>query len=114
MKKSLDGAILERLREAAEERGDAPGEIAKIKVAPFTIHDIRRTVATGMAEIGVLPHIVEAALNHVSGAKAGVAGTYNRAKYLPEKKAALERWASHVAGLVNKSNDNVVQMKKRT
>jgi integrase len=49
------------------------------KLAPWTLHDLRRSVATGMAELGVAPHIVEAVLNHVSGHKAGVAGVYNRA-----------------------------------
>jgi integrase len=66
----------------------------------WRIHDLRRTCATQMAELGVQPHVIEAALNHVSGAKAGVAGTYNRAAYAAEKKAALERWAAHVEGLV--------------
>ena len=55
-----------------------------------------------MAEIGVPPHIVEAALNHISGHKGGVAGIYNRAAYAAEKQAALERWASHVVGLVDR------------
>jgi integrase len=64
--------------------------------APWRIHDIRRSVATHMAEIGVLPHIVEAILNHVSGHKAGVAGTYNRAKYLDEARDALDRWAKWI------------------
>ncbi len=54
-----------------------------------------------MAELGIQPHIVEAVLNHVSGHRAGVAGTYNRAAYAAEKKAALDRWAAHVARLVN-------------
>lgn len=67
----------------------------------WRIHDLRRTCATQMAELGVQPHVIEAALNHVSGAKAGVAGTYNRAAYAAEKKAALERWAAHVKGLVS-------------
>src|SRR5206468_1004171 len=53
-------------------------------LAPWRIHDIRRTVATGMAEIGVQPHIIEAVLNHRGGHKAGVAGVYNRATYGPE------------------------------
>src|SRR5262249_18458842 len=48
---------------------------------PWVLHDLRRTTATGMADIGIAPHIVEAVLNHVSGARAGVAGTYNRALY---------------------------------
>jgi integrase len=60
----------------------------------WVLHDLRRTAATGMAEIGIDPQIVEAVLNHVSGAKAGVAGTHNRAAYAAQKKAALERWAA--------------------
>jgi integrase len=70
------------------------------QVEGWRLHDIRRTVATGMAEIGVAPHIVEAVLNHVSGAKAGVAGVYNRAVYAREKAAALEAWGAHVMALV--------------
>jgi integrase len=69
-------------------------------VAPWRFHDLRRSCATGMAEIGIAPHIVEAVLNRISGAKASVAGIYNRAQYATEKKAALERWAGHVALLV--------------
>lgn len=49
--------------------------------------------------LGVLPHIVEAILNHVSGHRAGVAGIYNRARYAAEMREALERWAEHVAAL---------------
>jgi hypothetical protein len=49
-----------------------------------------------MMELGVLPHIVEAILNHVSGHKAGVAGIYNRAKYTDEMREALARWANHL------------------
>ena len=68
-----------------------------------------------MAEdLKVPPHIVEAALNHVSGAKAGVAGTYNRALYLEERKAALERWATHVEGIVTGKPANVVSIGKRS
>jgi integrase len=66
----------------------------------WRIHDIRRSVATGMAELGILPHIIEAILNHVSGHKAGVAGVYNKAKYLEEMRSALETWATHVGELV--------------
>ena len=73
---------------------------AAVKTAPWRLHDLRRTCATGMAEIGVAPHVVEACLNHVSGAKSGVAGVYNRAQYAAEKRAALERWAAHVEGMV--------------
>ncbi|MHB0772917.1 tyrosine-type recombinase/integrase [Bradyrhizobium sp. 1.27L] len=66
----------------------------------WTVHDLRRSAATAMADrLGVLPHIVEAILNHVSGHRAGVAGVYNRARYAAEMREALERWAEHVATL---------------
>jgi integrase len=74
-------------------------------LAAWTLHDIRRTVATRMADLGVMPHIVEAVLNHVSGSKAGVAGTYNRSLYEPEKRKALELWAKHVEGCVARAFD---------
>jgi integrase len=80
--------------------------------ADWTLHDLRRTVATHMGEqCGVLPHIVEAALNHISGAKAGVAGVYNHALYANEVRAAFEAWGRYVEGLVNgraPAGDNVV------
>lgn len=82
-----------------------------MQIPAWRLHDLRRTCATGMAEIGIAPHIVEAVLNHISGARAGVAGTYNRAIHAPEKRAALERWAVHIAGLVEgRGSDNVVRM----
>jgi integrase len=70
-------------------------------VPPWRIHDLRRSAATHMAEIGVMPHIVEALLNHVSGYKASVAGVYNRALYSAEKRAALELWAAQLEGIVS-------------
>jgi integrase len=70
---------------------------ARLKIAHWTLHDLRRTAATGMAELGVQPHIIEAVLNHVSGHKGGVAGIYNRARYEGEMRDALQRWADHIA-----------------
>jgi integrase len=72
----------------------------KLSIVPWRVHDIRRTVATGMADLGVQPHVIEAVLNHVSGHKAGVAGVYNRSSYAAEKTAALELWGKHVQALV--------------
>jgi integrase len=87
---------------------------AEMQIPDWRIHDLRRTCATGMAEISIAPHIVEAVLNHVSGARAGVAGVYNRAAYAPEKKNALERWASHIAGLVSEQpGAKVLSMKRK-
>jgi integrase len=67
-----------------------------IGIAPWRIHDLRRSAATYMAELKVQPHIIEAVLNHVSGHKAGVAGVYNRAKYSDEMREALQRWADYI------------------
>lgn len=69
-------------------------------VAPWRLHDLRRTAATQMAELGVQPHIIEAILNHSSGHKAGVAGIYNRATYQREIKAALALWADQVRTII--------------
>jgi integrase len=66
-------------------------------VTDWTIHDIRRTVATGLAQLTVAPHVIERVLNHVSGTFAGVAGVYNRFQYQDEMRAALELWAQHLA-----------------
>jgi len=67
----------------------------------WRIHDLRRSAATHMAEIGIEPHIIEALLNHVSGHKAGVAGIYNRARYIEPMRIALQRWAEHVAAILD-------------
>jgi integrase len=102
IKRQLDAAMLAKAR---KERGkDA-------RIEKWRLHDLRRTCGTGMAGIGIAPHIVEAALNHVSGAKAGVAGTYNVERYESEKRAALERWAAHVARLVAGKPADIVPLR---
>ena len=67
-----------------------------------------------MAEIGIAPHIIEEVLNHASGHKAGVAGIYNRARYAEEKKAALERWAAHIEGLVTGRAAKITPLRGRS
>lgn len=76
-------------------------------VEPWCLHDLRRTAATRMADLGVQPHIVEAVLNHASGHRAGVAGVYNRATYEGEKRTALNIWAERVLSLAE-GRENVV------
>jgi integrase len=78
------------------------------KLAPWRIHDIRRSAATHMAELGIQPHIVETILNHQSGHKAGVAGVYNRASYEREIKSALAIWSDHLRGVVDGSTPKVL------
>jgi integrase len=69
-------------------------------LAPWVHHDLRRSAATDMANIGVQPHIIEAVLNHISGHKGGIAGIYNLATYSAEKKQALGRWDEHLCAIV--------------
>jgi integrase len=83
------------------------------KVKGWVLHDLRRTAATRMADLGTQPHIVEAVLNHVSGHKGGIAGVYNRAAYSAEKRAALDLWASHLQVEIAKaSGANVTKLKR--
>jgi integrase len=69
-------------------------------VSGWVVHDIRRSVATGMATIGVMPHIVETVLNHYDGHRRGVAGIYNHSRYEHEVRAALALWEKHISALV--------------
>ena len=78
-------------------------------VTPWRVHDLRRTLATGLQRLGVRFEVTEAVLNHVSGARSGVAGIYQRHDWAEEKRTALEAWARHVAAiLVPAAEDNVV------
>jgi integrase len=70
------------------------------KVADWNLHDLRRTAATRMADIGIEPHIIEAIINHHGGHRRGVAGIYNRSRYERAIKAALERWEQYVLAWV--------------
>ena len=77
----------------------------------WRIHDIRRTVATGMAELGIQPHIIEALLNHRSGHKRGVAGVYNRATYDREVATALLIWADHLQSIIEGADRKVIPLR---
>jgi integrase len=79
---------------------------------PWRIHDIRRTVATGMAELGIQPHIIETVLNHRSGHRRGVAGVYNRAAYDREVATAPLTWADHLKSTVAGADRKIARMWK--
>ena len=98
MKGRLDAAMLA----AAREEGRAV-------IPPWTLHDLRRTFVTGMVELRVPPHVVEVTVDHIGGTRSGVAGTYNRSELMDQRKEALERWATHVAGIVAPLPENVRQ-----
>jgi integrase len=66
----------------------------------WTIHDLRRTVASGMARLGINLPVIEKLLNHVSGSFAGIVGVYQRHSFSDEKRAAMAAWARHVESVV--------------
>jgi integrase len=101
-KAALDNAIL------AARAADA--NLAPL--TPWNVHDLRRTVATGLQRIGVRLEVTEAILNHISGSRGGIAGVYQRHDWAAEKRAALDAWAAHVRSIVKRSADgtNVVKM----
>lgn len=72
----------------------------------WTIHDLRRTLATLLSDLGVAPHVVEQLLGHSLG---GVMAIYNRSQYLPEKKQALDMWLEHLEAMISPT-DNVMSI----
>jgi integrase len=79
----------------------------------WTLHDIRRTVATGLQRVGVRFEVTEAVLNHVSGSKGGIAGVYQHHDWKEEKRVALDLWAAELDRIVTgkAAGANVVKLK---
>jgi integrase len=71
-------------------------------VIEWRLHDLRRTCVSGMARLGVAPHVADKILNHQSGTISGVAAVYQRHDFLAERQAALDLWGAHVAGLTKR------------
>ena len=85
------------------------------KVDGWRLHDLRRTVATGLQRLGVRLEVTEAVLNHVSGTRAGIVGIYQRHDWKAEKRTALDGWAAHMLAAVDgaEAAPKVVQMRRR-
>ena len=81
--------------------GDHSGakEMVRPAIRPWTLHDLRRSFASGLQRLGVAPHIVELALNHRSGTFSGVAGIYQRHRYAKEVREAFDLWSKHIEAL---------------
>jgi integrase len=84
----------------SKEALDARLKAAGMKMRPWVTHDLRRTASTGMGELGIAPHVIEAALNHVSGFRHGVAGDYNLSQLEAPIRHALATWNTHVMEIV--------------
>lgn len=74
---------------------------------PWTLHDLRRTFATTLNNMGIAPHVVEQLLGHSLG---GVMAVYNRSQYLPEKLDALNKWTERL-DLLSDENSNITILK---
>jgi integrase len=99
-KTRLDGAILAAMPKGAK----AP--------EPWVFHDLRRTLASGMARLGIQLPVIEKVMNHTSGSFRGIVGVYQRHSFAEEKRAALAAWASHVESVVSgRQRANVVALR---
>lgn len=82
--------------------GNEPG------ILEWRLHDVCRTVASKMGEIGIDPHVMDAVLNHKSGTIRGVTAIYNRFRYEAEKQAALIAWGRHLAAMVGEAAEDEI------
>jgi integrase len=86
---------------------------AKSGVTNWRLHDIRRTVATGLQRLGVRLEVTEQILNHISGSRAGIVGIYQRHDFAAEKRAAIDAWGAHVLAIIEgrEAAGNVVALR---
>jgi integrase len=82
------------------------------QVRPWTLHDLRRSFATRMCDLGILPHVVEQILNHHSGHRRGPAGVYNWSPYEREVRAALALWDDHIRSIIQGGGRKVLPMRQ--
>jgi integrase len=82
-------------------------------VTGWRLHDLRRTCVSGMARLGVAPHVADKILNHQAGTISGVAAVYQRHEFLTERQGALERWGRHIAYIVAKASTELRGRMKR-
>ena len=109
-------AVLKRVDKRGPLRGAKPfQDFSRAKrlldqfsgVAGWCLHDLRRTCVSGMARLGIPPHIADKILNHNAGTISGVAAVYQRHEFLSERQEALERWGAHVAHIVAEASGKV-------
>jgi integrase len=110
-KSRLDARMAEIAEQDAQEAGES---VEPVVIAPWRLHDARRTLATGLQRLGVRFEVTEAVLNHTAGAsRSGVAAVYQRHGWGPEKRAALDAWAGHCDRVLDPAanTDNVVALR---
>lgn len=96
-KRLLDERMLKVMQSRQRTKG---GDPQSVKIDEWRLHDLRRTGATNLQALGIPIEVTESVLNHISGTRAGIAGIYNRYKYEPEKRAALEAWGQRLGEML--------------
>ena len=81
-------------------------------IVGWRLHDLRRTCVSGMARLGIAPHVADKVLNHQAGTISGVAAVYQRHDFLTERKKALEMWGAHVQRVVRKAMNKDIHTPK--
>jgi Phage integrase family/Arm DNA-binding domain len=108
IKNDLDRRMLRTLKAMARQRGDDP---RKVTLTPWTNHDIRRTVRSGLSALRIPQNVAEAALAHVPP---GIIATYNVHDFIDEKREALEAWSRRLAIITNPDKpSNVIALRSR-
>lgn len=102
-KRLLDERMLKIMTERLKRMGKATDSV---QIAEWRLHDLRRTGATNLQALGIPIEVTEAVLNHISGTRAGVAGIYNRYKYEPEKRMALEAWDARLREMLGRGESS--------
>jgi integrase len=98
---SLDGAKpFQEFSRAKRELDELSG------VKDWRLHDLRRTCVSGMARLGIPPHVADKILNHQAGMISGVAAVYQRHDFLAERKDALEQWGAHVRKILTDASSD--------
>ncbi|CAA7613316.1 putative Site-specific recombinase XerD [Magnetospirillum sp. LM-5] len=105
-KERMDKLTVREFKRIEHETGKAPAPLAR-----WTLHDLRRTAASGMARDDIPPHVVSRVLNHSPGKAEGITAVYNRHGYLREKRHALEAWAGKLEILIRPVGANVVRLR---
>ena len=107
-KDALDRLINRSRRKAAEAAGE------EFKPMPaWRIHDLRRSVATGLQRLGIRLEAIEAVLGHITGSRAGIVGVYQRHEFTKEARDALKLWGEHMMRLLDPTPAKVLPMRRR-
>ena len=98
--KALSKAVRDRIREVPLKKRTAKAQALMLSGGEWSPHDLRRTMASRMGDLGVAPHVIERCLNHI---QQGIVGVYQRQEYLLERKAAFQLWGTTLENILDPS-----------